>query len=290
MDRNSKRTDCHAPKNIVAEDYQFVAFDHMKIECIEDCKYALQQREAIQRHMEETGGTYSHHEHGGNCMVCGSARAVWTVLYYHEKTNSYVRVGQDCADKIDMSCGDANAFRKHIKNHMKAIAGNKKAIATLEAEGLSAAWELRNREWSSDFGFEERTIRDLVDKLIRYGSLSEKQIAFMRNLFKQITDRPAIQAQRAKEHELAEECPSGRVIIKGHVISKKSVEGYGGEMSTKVLIQSETGFKVYGSQFSRCQPGHYVEFKATVEVSEKDSKFGFFKRPVDMSPVTEDVS
>src|SRR5215469_17049189 len=104
------RTDIHRPSAIVPDDYEFVAFEHIKIESFGECEYVLQQRRLIQQHMERTGATYSAHEHGGNCMICGNVMATYTILFYHAKTNSYVRAGQDCAQKLEMSYGDFNKF------------------------------------------------------------------------------------------------------------------------------------------------------------------------------------
>jgi hypothetical protein len=78
-------------------------------------------------------------------MVCGNVKATWTVLFYHQPTNTYVRTGQECADKLEMSYGDFNAFRRGITNAIEALAGKKKARAKLELEGLGKAWEIYPR-------------------------------------------------------------------------------------------------------------------------------------------------
>lgn len=268
------RKDVHRPSAIEPSEYEYVGFEHMKIESIGDCHWAMEERKRIRAHMDRTGGTYSAHQHGGNCMVCGAA-AIYTILFYHPLTNSYVRTGRDCADKMEMGYGDFNAFRSAIHNAIEAKAGKNKAKAILADAGLSECWEISEGDVCI---WEERTIRDIVGKLVRFGSISEKQTDFLRNLISRIENRATIEAERKAEKEAAAPCPTGRVVIKGTVITTREDDGAFGPC-TKVLIQAESGFKVWGSQFERCQKGDKVEFKATVSPSENDPKFGFYKRP-----------
>ena len=105
MAEKRERSDVHRPSALNPEDYEFVGQEVSKFEGIESCEFILREREAIRAHMAKTGGNYSGHEHGGNCMVCGSPNAIYTVLFYHQKTNTYVRMGQDCAMKCEMGEG-----------------------------------------------------------------------------------------------------------------------------------------------------------------------------------------
>ena len=47
---------------------------------------------------------------------------------------------------------------------------------------------------------------------------------------------------------------------------------------TSLLIEAETGFKVYGRRFNNYEKGDAVDMIATATPSEKDAKFGFYKR------------
>ncbi len=299
-----KRTDIHRPSAIKPEEYVFVAFDYIKIgesgNILADCAYLQEQRSVKAAHMAQTGGKYSTHEHGGNCMVCGSVNAIYTATFYHALTNSYVRVGSDCTEKLDSSSGFSdsafNAFRKAVHNALEYRAGKNKAAAILEAAGLSAAWELYSvtipairQEMQKQFDadgimrhgsipYEELTIEDMVSKLVKYGSISDKATAFIGTLLTKITDRPALEANKVAERESAADCPTGRIEITGTVLGFKEQEsGFG--ISVKALIQADSGFKVYGSAFSGIEKGSRVTFTATVTPSDTDSKFGFFKRP-----------
>jgi hypothetical protein len=241
------------------------------------------ERERIKAHMAQTGGTYSKHAHGGNCMVCGNANAIYTVLFHHAKSNTYVRMGQDCAHKCDCAYDD-NAFRRFCDaavaaEHAKA--GKAKAQGILTNEGLGNAWTVYNSD-NPDNHYEENTISDMVGKLVKYGSLSDKQYSFMRSLLDKIANRAQIAAARAAERDAALPVPEGRMTIIGKVLSIKVKETRYGYVS-KMLVQSRDGWKVYGSQpkhLNNVERGDIVEFTATIEKSKDDPKFGFFSRPI----------
>lgn len=303
---NNTRTDEHRPSQINPDEYQFVAYEVVRGAFQGDlgaCMYMQHQREIIQGHMAQTGGTYSAHAHGGNCMVCGNVNAIYTILFYHAKSNTYVRMGEDCAYKVSCSHGDMNAFRAAVKNALAAVAGKKKAHAFLVAEDLERAWELYTvgcerindpvggySRWSDAaqearkaWKYEETTLVDMVEKLVKYGSLSEKQVGFMKTLVARMPERERIARERAAEAAVAADCPEGRVVVHGVVLSTKVVDGvYGAQV--KMLVKDTTGFKVWctvpdawlGNTPVR---GATVRFKATVKPSTDDKKFGFGSRP-----------
>lgn len=290
------RTDIHRPSAINPADYQYVGVEHMKIESIGDCYAAQAAREVVREHMARTGGTWSNHEHGGNCHICG-ASAIYTILFYHAATNSYIRTGSDCADKLEMSY-DGAAFRSlqsGVKAAREAKAGKMKAQAVLADANLSPAWDIFVSEIPTrpapcdpnflvnDEKYEEATIRNIVMKLVKYGNISEKQLTFVRNLLVKIGNRAAVEAQREAERAAAADCPAGRVVITGTVLARKEQERpayyYGDNgIDTKILVQADSGFKVWGNIFSNVQKGDKVTFTATVTVSKDDPKFGFYKR------------
>jgi hypothetical protein len=87
-------------------------------------------------------------------------------------------------------------------------------------------------------------------------------------------------AEQAAIHAAAEPCPAGRVEISGIVLTTKWQESaYGSTL--KMLVQDDRGFKVWGSVPSNLYDvkGRSVSFSATIQPSEDDDKFGFFKRP-----------
>jgi hypothetical protein len=286
MINTTERTDIHRPSAIIPENYTFVAFDYLGGSDLGAIMMLKEQREIFRAHMNRTGGRWANHEHGGTCHVCG-ASASYLCIFHHAPSNSYIMTGEDCAQKLDMSYGDMNYFRRAVTDAREAQAGKKKAQAILSDAGLETVWALYGPDIQNQTGwrYEELTVNDMTNKLVRYGSLSDKQVDFMRTLLDKIANRAVIDAQRAAEHDAAADCPAGRVRIQGTVLAVKVVESAFGEQ-TKILVKADSGFKVWGSRFSAShadggvQIGHHVDFTATVTVSDKDRKFGFFKRPV----------
>ncbi len=308
------RHDAHRPSTIKPMDYEYVAQQCMKIEGLGDCEILMENRKRIAAHMKMTGGKYSGHEHGGNCGVCGSVNAVYTVLFYHAKTNSYIRMGTDCADKCHMgNPEDFRTFRTQVQDALKRRAGKAKAQAILTEGGLDRVWtiyeattasgfpgeqvDITGRQVPSSVPFEERTIFDIVGKLVQYGSISEKQTAFIAKLVSKIDTRAERARQRAEEDAKALPCPTGRLQVEGTVLSTKYQESPYGE-TLKMLVKTDAGWKVWGTVPSvleiftdgdvqrGLQHGDRIRFTATVTPSDKDDKFGFFKRPTKAERIT----
>lgn len=96
--------------------------------------------------------------------------------------------------------------------------------------------------------------------------------------------------ERIEAEEAAERGPlvAGRRELQGEIVSCRYVDnGYSHVL--KGLVVLDSGHKVWGNvdrafmelrlDDERDLPGARVAFKATVEVSEDDDQFGFFKRP-----------
>ena len=319
MDTNT-RTDIHRPSAIVPDDYQYVAVWTMNIQGIGDCEFIRQEREISKAHMARTAGRLVHNSHG-SCGVCGNVMAIYLVLFYHAKSNEYIVVGVNCAQKLDMGCDfkAVELFKRRCADAREQLAGKRKAIALLSDAGLIDAWEVFNapfpqhttdctaagqtihgddngafhactcdqavraRAWDQ---YEERTIRDIVGKLVKYGNVSDAQKGFVSKLLGNIARRPIIEAQRAAEREAAAPVVEGRHEVVGTVVTIKTIETdtsfhYGDDgVRTKALIRLDDGAKVWGSRFANIEKGDRVRFTATFTPSKDDPKFGFYSRPV----------
>ncbi len=187
------RTDIHRPSQIKTEDYLLIGFRYIG-------PHAMNfgdDRVTIEAHRQNTGGFYSSHEHAGTCHICG-AHAHTLGVFWHEKTNRYIMAGEDCAAKMDLG-GDIafRSFKKRVAAGLETSRGKLRAQKFLEDNGLLAAWDIA--QGTAD-KWEENTIRDIVGKLIQYGSISEKQIAFLGNLIAKIPAREAQKAARISEN------------------------------------------------------------------------------------------
>jgi len=180
------RTDIHRPAAIVPADYDFVAVKYLGSNFRTHLEIGS-DRNVINAHMERTGGWYSMHEHGGTCHVCG-AGALYLAVYHHPKTNSYICVGEDCAEKMELSQDGIDAFapvRRAVKDARDYAAGKAKAERLLTDRGLQAALTI-----------DHDIVKDLVRKLQQYGDLSDKQWSFLTKLVEEAPLRAAREEQR----------------------------------------------------------------------------------------------
>lgn len=275
------RTDIHRPSVIVPADYDYVAVRSTKIECLGDAEFIRFQREQITAHMAMTGGDYSNHYHGGNCHICG-AHCLYQVVFHHRPTNAYICTGMDCADKLEWDEGDGEKFRAQVKHAMERKAGKEKAAHILIGAGLETAWTIFDSAPADTDRREEGIVRDIIGKLVQYGSISDAQTAFLRKLATAIEGRAELDAKRAAEHEAAAPLPApGRIAIKGEIITIKRADGIH-QFTDRMIVRHADGWKVMGTlpaALDEAKVGDMVEFSATVKPSDRDSKFGFFSRP-----------
>lgn len=275
------RKDQHRPAVIKPADYQYVGCQYVKVEGLGDALFLQEQRENIRRHMEMTGGGWSTHEHGGNCHICG-AHAVYLVVFYHQPTNTYIKTGLECANNLDE--GEAALFQKRVRAALEHKKGKAKAEAILAAKGLSAAWAVFLAPAAPSDRKEEITIRDIVDRLARYGSITLSQENYVRGLLDRIARRAEIDAEDAAKRAAVEDVPDigkDRVMVRGRIISIKDPdpEADRHNRNYRLLIQADEGYRVFGNRprgFDGFAVGDRIEFLAYVKPSKTDPKFGYF--------------
>jgi len=156
-----------------------------------------------------------------------------------------------------------------------------RAQAVLAENNLSPAWDIYQGLSEER---DETTVRDIVDRLVRYGSLSPKQVSFLASLLNRIAERPAREAARAAEAALAADCPTGRMEVEGELLTVR-VEDTPYGVATKMLVKHSSGWRVWGTmpallKDERAAKGDTVRFTATIQPSERDAKFGFLNRPM----------
>lgn len=86
--------------------------------------------------------------------------------------------------------------------------------------------------------------------------------------------------ERERANEVRVPCPIGRVTVIGKVVSTDAKDTPYGTRYV-MTVRDDTGFTVWGSQPSglSLNIGDRVEFTASVERSDRDECFGFYKRP-----------
>ena len=141
-------------------------------------------------------------------------------------------------------------------------------------------------EVQRDIGF---AFYDIKDKLYKYGNLSEAQVDFCLKLVDNYITRKENAKVWAEEKAHAEPVPvtEERIQFTGEVIKttfKDYVLPNGMQTSSqKCTVKDDRGFVVWGGDVG--EKGDRVTFMATVTVSDKDPKFGFFKRPTKIQQI-----
>lgn len=286
-----KRTDTHAPSTFEPAEYEEVgSFDnhHEDGYCDIESGYA------------DKYGFEGNYERRGRCDHCGAGPLRYGVIFYHAKSDALVVVGLRCAHKLGLSSrteldirrqGEAAKRRRMVAEFIAASDDNRRAH-----EFLTDQLDAGNHGYGG-FYF------DLLHKLNRYGSLSEKQVAAV---LKSEAREAEFQAKRDADNAiLAEAGPleEGRREITGTIVSARFQESDFGS-TPKMLVKQDDGNKVWltipDAAFNTGEPHphdirHIDNFKgcrititATVERSRDDEHFGFGKRPT--KATVEEVS
>jgi len=121
--------------------------------------------------------------------------------------------------------------------------------------------------------------KKMVDVLVEHGALTEGQTKAVSKMLSRSKAKVAEWSKADQERVAsAQDCPAGRVEITGKVLSFKFVETSFGE-ACKMLVESDLGYRLYGTAPHEAEKGQTITFTATVTPSDSDPKFGFFKRP-----------
>ena len=214
-----------------------------------------------------------------NCTHCG-VRLKSGNLYEHTPTKEVIIIGHTCKKRL--------AFEgpEHLRNHLL----EQDIISRRRLEKFR-----KSKKWGVVISFldehkdKDDILVDLREKLIKYQSLSLKQIKLARSLVRSWEKREKQKAEWEAEAAKAPDWVEGRQKIKCKYISYKNVESgydyYGSpNVVTKMLVIAEDGRKAWGTMpislmDSFIAKGDLFEMSATFSVSKKDSKFAFFKRP-----------
>lgn len=113
-------------------------------------------------------------------------------------------------------------------------------------------------------------------------SRSKRVVDEIVNYFTVIANKKAdeLKAKREAEKSVAGVAPTGRIVVRGTVVSVKIYENYYG-MTEKMMVKLENGSTVFGTVPSKISVnnGDIVEFTATFKHAEDDNKHAFYTRP-----------
>lgn len=274
------RSDIYSPTYLVPEDYRCIFTGDNQDDEGNHVPAPLGMEAMFTEELAHRGNWQCHH--------CGASIRYYAILL-HLPTHSTIVVGETCLERFNLSSPAFQAMRQ-----ASAAARADRRIRGLVHQFLEIhpdlSWldakPLPNIYAGNPF------LADVARKLRQYGNLSTKQVEAIRKAMARIA-KP-----EEKEEEITAPVLTGKQIITGTVLSTKYVESqFGG--SLKMLVRDDRGFKVWGSvprSLTQGDDGFYsqlandtrVKFTATVEVSNDDPCFGFFKRPTKAEAISAD--
>ena len=210
------------------------------------------------------------------CGHCGSFIRYAAVMA-HAPSMEYIVVGEDClANRFEaLTASEFQRLRKDATlNRQRSKLADQRSTF-IEANpvigGIPAHLE--------EFGYND-FLADINRRFQKYANLSEKQVAAVQSSIERDVEWAARRAKDTAEAALAPDVSEGKQAIKGEVVSVKWQDSdFGSTM--KMVVRVEQGWKVWGTvpRAIDVKVGDTVTFTATVTRSDRDPKFGFFKRP-----------
>jgi hypothetical protein len=264
------RTYIHRPSALVTEDYEFVACGSFEPGC---------SPVDLIRLLADEGWHFGENRAAGNCYHCG-AHFMYYAILKHLPSHTLIRVGETCLDnRFDLASTEFHKLRKEAKLNRERTTVQEKRDE-FEAARPGIAQELQEHSERNDF------FASLYSQLERKGVLSDAQVdAAVKSLARQ----REWDLER-KEEEASEPTPApvitGRIQVTGKVLTVKTQDGMYGP-TQKMLVLDNRGFKIWGTCPSKIEGewadglrGEHITFLASVEKSDDDENFGFYKRPM----------
>lgn len=268
------RTDLHRKGAIVPSDYEYVMSYSLatsqdgfqvpsyNVNCFLDSNHSITAHSGdcclIGMYQDKTK-SFAKHGGTGKCTICG-ASFVYGDVWCHIESGEYIHVGHNCADK--MNSPDRRAFEY---GRTKFVADQAK-LARLEKfyelnDGMKLVFSVADKD---------SILADMKSKVMEWGSLTEKQIAFAKKLADAILN-PVV---RDEPPPLV--LPEGRGSYAGKFVAMKESEGPYGYV-TKGLFLTEQDGKL--AKIWMTVPNGYGEknTEATIAVKlVKGDKVGFY--------------
>jgi hypothetical protein len=299
------RTDVHSPTNFEPADYTYVgSFDNWP-EPSTFLSPAAPQRISTNFGVEEQALNYEHaeyrtarrllqeqgaHIHFFNergdeqCDHCG-ARIRYVTIYRH-KSGEHIAVGDTCAAER-FGCADRREFDvKRLREAAKDARERAKLMGRAAEFLAENAPEMEQWMLTPAANAVHSIFADMSRKLVKYGSLSDRQLDFARKLLREYMERERnggrtdAEIKRDEERAAAPDVPEGRYELTGEVVSVKEHDN-GFATTWKMVVKDDRGFAVWMTipDSVDVERGTRISVTATITRSDRDAKFGFGKRP-----------
>jgi len=216
------------------------------------------------------------------CAHCGNGMVRWITAVLHKPSNERVVFGADCTERLGFENHQAfklALLKKRAAAHKESLRIWNARCAFIEKHpSIAAALTAIEEPVHAANVF----VKDVLRKLDRYGSLSDKQVAAVESSLARDVEHAAKKAAEAAEPK--GEAPEGRTEVTGTVLSVQFRESDWGE-TAKMLVKLENNSKVWVTVPSGALgtdgglKGKTITVRATFERSRDDKSFAFGKRP-----------
>lgn len=299
MAKRIQRTDPHRPGILDPDAYKYVTY----IEPLPkpwpsmtpaDVAIIDQARERNRQLLEQLDA-HGAKIHGGlyNCDVCG-AWYQWGEMWRHEPTGELITIGHQCADGYSLYSGDPDGLKARRK---RLAEFRKRGRRATEAREKLRAFVRDNRGVSALLRGDHYILRDMRAKLLRYGSLSERQMELAAKIQREERERATEKADEPTAVAIPEALLDGRHEVRGKVLGTRVEDdpfSYNGQV-VKMLVQIEAeggAFKLWGRAPSALLgdgplKGAEVAFACRIQKSDRDDAFGFINRPTKARRIEE---
>lgn len=268
------RTDIHAPKSLVTEDYEYVgAFDngeHFGHYNLIFLQRSLELRQLL------AGSKTAQYGNGAQCDHCG-AHIRYVGVLRHIPTGDHIAVGEVCLDnRFPLSTQEFHRLRKAAELDRQAH--------KIQLDWAAYIAEHSEVDWVALFDSSNSFVQDVLRKGARYGNLSQRQLDAIVGAVERDGQRAERQAAEALEPKVAVPDTDARILVEAELLHKKWEDNqFGGGFKGLLKVTTTAGsYKLWGNlpkAVTQAEQGARIRFEAKVVRSDKDESFGFWSNP-----------
>lgn len=223
------------------------------------------------------------------CVHCGNGNVRWVTVVLHRPSGERVVFGCDCTKRLGFE--DKVAFRLALVQRRAEARDIRFKMFRERQEFLEAHPSIAQalEAIKQPVHAKNTFVQDVLAKLDKYGSLSDRQVAAVEQSLARDVQRAQQRAAEAQQPK--GEAPTGRAEVTGTVLSLQERETDFG-IVTKMLLQLENNSRAWmtaprGGDYDR---GDKIVVRATFERSKDDASFAFGARPTFVRKVQEEAA
>jgi len=277
------RTDIHRKGAIIPADYRYVMsyslsttqdgwpIPSFNVNCVLDTNHAKSTHDGnccLIGMFNDPTKKFAKHGTTGKCTICG-ASYIYGDVWQHIPSGEYIHVGHDCADKMEhyISRNGFNTNRERFVNMSIRKIRLEKFIE--QFPDMAAVFAVADKN---------SIIADMRSKVMEWGSLSDKQIAFAMKLANEIINPAPVEDE--PEPLLLKD---GRGTYTGKFVAFKSTESAYGWVTKGlfIVLQDDKQAKIWTTVPNGYGNEKNVEAMVTVTLAKGDKPgFYFGSRPI----------